>query len=194
MDELIDYFLSAIENETRREILRMLTIDPSYALEMSRKIGISQQAINKQLFFLEKAGLIALEGLIPSSEGPPRRVYRPTNFCTIVMDYSKNFINIKRYDIDEANGETADSEEAEISKLVEIDRKIDALMSERISLLRKRDAIIAALRARINSIYSNPMARDIALRYIETLDTASVAERTGVPEEIVKAIVSELKK
>lgn len=194
MDELIDYFLSAIENETRREILRMLTIDPSYALEMSRRMGISQQAINKQLFFLQKAGLITLEGLVPSTEGPPRRVYRPTNFCTIVMDYSRNFINIKRYDLSNTGGEVAGEADAHIGKLIEIDKKIDALMEERNALLRKRDAIMAAIRSRINAIYSNPMARDIALRYIETLDTAKVSERTGVPEEIVKAIVSDLQK
>jgi len=49
MDD-IDLFISAIENSTRREIIRMLTqLERSYALELSKSIGLSQQAILKQL-------------------------------------------------------------------------------------------------------------------------------------------------
>ncbi len=196
MDELIDYFLSAIENETRREILRMLTMDPSYALEMSRKTGISQQAINKQLYILEKAGLIALDGVIPSNTGPPRRIYRPTNFHTLVFDYSPNFVRVKLYDLtDESEDATISSikdGEKPISLLREIDQRIDKIMEERGELLKVRDSIISALREEIGRKYSDSVSREVALRYIDSLDVMDVARKTGIPVSMVQAIIKEI--
>ncbi len=196
MDELIDYFLSAIENDTRREILRMLTMDPSYALEMSRRTGISQQAINKQLYFLEKAGLITLEGVISNNSGPPRRVYRPTNFRTLVFDYSPNFVRVKMYDIlpEQSDNENPDriNEKSSISKLREIDQRIDNIMNERGTLLRERNAVISSLQAEINRIYNDPISREVALRYIDSLNTEDVARKTGIPRNLVEAIVGRI--
>ena len=83
----------ALENNTRREMLKTLANDDSYALELSKLIGVSQQAINKQLDLLEKLGLISSAGMKISTIGPPRKVYKSSGFSTIIIDYSKNFMN-----------------------------------------------------------------------------------------------------
>jgi Predicted transcriptional regulators len=53
MDEELWSILMALENSTRREMLKTLANYDSYGLELSRMIGVSQQAINKQLDILE---------------------------------------------------------------------------------------------------------------------------------------------
>ena len=41
--------LNMISNPTRRRILESLTKEPSYPLQLSKEIGVSQQAIMKNL-------------------------------------------------------------------------------------------------------------------------------------------------
>ena len=76
-DSNLDEFVSAILNNTRREILKCLTLDESYALQISRLVGISQQAVIKQLDLLERANLIESVGTFPSELGASRKIYRP---------------------------------------------------------------------------------------------------------------------
>ncbi|WP_175266638.1 ArsR family transcriptional regulator [Acidiplasma cupricumulans] len=54
MEDDLWTLLNILENNTRRELLKMLANYDSYALELSKAMGISQQAINKQLDILEK--------------------------------------------------------------------------------------------------------------------------------------------
>ncbi len=103
MDEDLWSILIALENNTRREMLKTLANYDSYGLELSKMIGVSQQAINKQLEILEKLGLISTNGSMPSTMGPPRKVYRSMGFSTITIDYSRNFMSIKKMDIEYDN-------------------------------------------------------------------------------------------
>ena len=62
--------LNMISNPTRRRILESLTKEPSYPLQLSKEIGVSQQAIMKNLDLLERNGMVighqvSMNGIYP---------------------------------------------------------------------------------------------------------------------------------
>ena len=62
MDD-IDRLLTIIENRTRRRILEMITEAPSYPLQISKELGVSQQAIMKNLALMEETEVEFTPGL-----------------------------------------------------------------------------------------------------------------------------------
>lgn len=189
----LDYIISALLNSTRREILKMLTVDDSYALEMSRWLGVSQQAINKQLEMLEKAKLIISAGFVPSSEGASRKIYRPSGFSTITIDYSRNFFEVKRMGLDysEREGETSEMDNRDLlDELARINRNIDELMAKRTELLNEKDEILESLHERVSQRATSPIERNILLSYLESMSTEETAVKLGIPVDFVRSVVS----
>jgi predicted transcriptional regulator len=193
IDGDLDTLISALMNNTRREILRRLILEESYALEISRSVGISQQAINKQLDLLERANLISAVGMIPSSEGARRKVYRPTNFSTLVTDYSRNFIEVKRYEIRFENSDDSSTENAEPSKLIhdleKVNSDLEKLMKERVSLLKKKDGIIGALHNHISNLEAGSLEKNILWEYVDSADPEGTARKFNVTPSYVMGVV-----
>ncbi len=186
----IDTLLSIMENSTRRAILKKLLMEESYGLEISKSLGISQQAINKQLEILEHANLILSMGVTPSSIGPPRKVYRPTGFSTLVIDYTPTFIQVSKFDLTERN-EPSIQNEVTIERIKEINEKMDALMKERQSLVEEKNNIIQLLRKNVVERVKEGFIRQILVEYLETLNEDEVSRTTGIPVEIVGKIVDD---
>ncbi len=186
----IDTLLSIMENSTRRAILKKLLMEESYGLEISKSLGISQQAINKQLEILEHANLILSMGVTPSSIGPPRKVYRPTGFSTLVIDYTPTFIQVSKFDLTERN-EPSIQNEVTIERIKEINEKMDALMKERQSLVEEKNNIIQILRKNVVERVKEGFIRQILVEYLETLNEEEVSRTTGIPVEIVGKIVDD---
>lgn len=191
-DDSIEEFISALENETRREILRRLILDKSYALEISRNIGVSQQAINKHLIFLENAKLIVPEGFIPSSLGARRKLYKPTGFSTLIIDYSRNFFDINRYslDFDNVQQEPAEKDPSRLfDRLSEISKRLDNLMKEREVLIKEKDRIIENISDLIDSFARDELTRRIMREYLESMSIEKVSQRLSIPEPAVEIII-----
>ncbi|MCW6169268.1 MAG: helix-turn-helix domain-containing protein [Thermoplasmatales archaeon] len=192
-DSSLDEFVSAILNNTRREILRCLTLDESYALRISRLVGISQQAVIKQLDLLERANLIESVGTFPSELGASRKIYRPRGFSTLVADYSRNFIDIRKYEIPVENKKEEIKERSDLreflSSLIEINSDIENLMTERSRLIAKKDHILANLHDFIVVSVNDRFARELLLDYVDTLDYKTVSEENSVPEDYVRSLV-----
>ncbi|MCL4341199.1 MAG: helix-turn-helix domain-containing protein [Candidatus Thermoplasmatota archaeon] len=194
IDEDIEAFISAIENSTRREILRSLILDQSYAFQISRIIGVSQQAINKQLELLERANLITSAGSVPSSYGAPRKIYRPTGFSTLVADYSRNFISVRRYDINPSaydNGQVA--ENLNISELLEnlrsTEKQINEIMEQRTKLILQKDRIMGRINAYITEMAPDALSRAVLTEYIDSMNPEYVARKLNIPVNMVMQIV-----
>lgn len=193
IDDSVENFIAALENSTRREILKRLIFDESYALEISRWIGVSQQAINKQLELLERANLISSVGTVPSTSGAPRKIYRPTGFSTLVIDYSRNFFEVKRINVDygKEHEEIEPSNNKELFiDLSRINKSIDELMDKRTDLLKKKDAVIAGLHQRISELHSDNLTKNLLIDYLETRDVKKVSRKSGIPVEIVAGIIN----
>ena len=192
MTEDLDEFIAAMVNNTRRAILRRLTMEESYAMELSRLIGISQQAVIKHLSQLEQAKLISSVGLIPSREGASRKIYRPTGFSTLVVDYSRNFFSISKRDIPltrDTDGDKDTDLETLVGNLNNVNDRIEELMRRRTELIQEKDKIIREIRKRLSEDVSDQTSIDVISLYLDTLDVTQTAEASGVPEFIVKHVL-----
>ena len=192
IDEEILSLISAMENNTRREILRGLILDQSYAFQISRWIGVSQQAINKQLDLLEKANLILSAGMIPSSSGAPRKIYKPTGFSTLIADYSRNFIEIKRYEIPEKEQENATDltkhPKELLASLNKNEEELNKLMERRTELVQEKDSLLGKLHYYINRISPDEMTRNILLDFCDYLDPQYVSRKYNIPISYVMQV------
>ncbi|MEM3676076.1 MAG: helix-turn-helix domain-containing protein [Thermoplasmataceae archaeon] len=191
-DQETDSLIEALLNGTRREILRRLLLDQSYAFRISKILGLSQQAINKQLEMLERANLIAMAGFVPSSSGAPRKIYRPTNFSTLVVDYSPNFIDIRRYKIP-SDTKVPDFGNDDPSTLVErlrsVNERIDAIMKERIQLISEKDSIIGSLHRMISEMEADDFTKSVLIEFVDSLDHELVSRKMGLSRDIVQRMV-----
>jgi|YelNatPaOPRAMG01_1025707.scaffolds.fasta_scaffold13481_2 predicted transcriptional regulator len=195
-DEDIEDFFEALENNTRREILRRLIRDDTYAFEMSRMIGVSQQAINKQLEMLLRANLISVVGVVPSSSGASRKIYRPTGFSTMVVDYSRNFFEVRRYPI-----ETDQNMKVEINSdrgadlivhLKNINQKIEEIMLQREKLVKKKDIVLGKLNQKVAELAPDPVTREILTTFLDNLSVKETAQKFGLPEDFINEKIKKL--
>lgn len=87
-DEL-DTILQVIENPVRRKIIKRLSQEPAYALQLSKELGLGQPLVAKHLHSMEDAGLV--KTVVESSpNGPDRRRYSLAKGISITMDVGPN--------------------------------------------------------------------------------------------------------
>lgn len=89
----LDSILSVIENPARRQILEALVREPHYPLQLSRELGISQQAVVKHLKVLEENGLVESYTEKSDLKGPQRRKYYPIQTFSVVVDMGPNLFS-----------------------------------------------------------------------------------------------------
>ena len=150
----IDMILSMVSNPTRRRILEALVRGPCYPLQLSREIGVSQQAIMKNLDLLEKNGMV-VSHQVTSSRGPMRAMYAPTSEFTLVIDmrnrmFVANIIEEEEGGVQEETPKTENLDSAR-EEIAQIDREIEALERERSALVRKREQLIYAAMSKLGS-------------------------------------------
>ena len=146
----IDELLSIIENPTRRRILEYLTREPSYPLQLSKELGISQQAVMKNLALMEQTGML-MSHPEESSMGPTRTVYAPSRQFTLMIDLHGNMFTTRLISTGIVDSEQTGpiDTDAAIERLRQLDSKIEELDRERSSLLNERDAVMNALNTAI---------------------------------------------
>ena len=143
MDD-IDILLSMVENPTRRRILESLVREPSYPLRLSKELGVSQQAVMKNLALMEQNGLV-VSSRMDSSMGPMRIVYSPNTEFTLVVEMHRSMFSAKvigpsgEIGLDD-EGMTAEEASRRID---EIDGRIKELDEERAALVSERNSIMA---------------------------------------------------
>jgi predicted transcriptional regulator len=192
----IDTLLSVIENPTRRKILMALVREPHYPLQLSRELGISQQAVMKNLDIMEKSGLV--ESWRESSDkGPEKIVYRPTFEFTLTIDLRNGMFRatLSRPDDFDTEQENIEAELEEMREsLFAIDKQIDEFDRMREEMIRRRNVMI-------RSFMSGPIAGE--LDYIERAflyemlnspghDIEEVSGHMGVREDRMTEIMNEI--
>lgn len=90
----LDCLLELLENPVRRRIVRLLSQEPSYPLQLSKELGLSQQLVAKHLEIMEKTGIVS-STMNPSPNGPERRLYLLKNSVSISLDFAPNLFNEK---------------------------------------------------------------------------------------------------
>ena len=172
----IDELLSIIENPTRRRILEYLTRQPSYPLQLSKELGISQQAVMKNLALMEQTGML-MSHPEESSMGPTRTVYAPSRQFTLMIDLHGNMFTTRLIStgiVDTGQSGSVDTE-ATIERLKQLDSKIEELDRERASLLDERDSVMNAINSSIRDV-EDPVKRKELYRQLDEMINEATKE------------------
>jgi predicted transcriptional regulator len=96
----LDSILQVIENPVRRRIIKRLSQEPGYALQLSKELGLGQPLVAKHLTIMEGAGLVT-STMESSATGPRRRRYSLTRSVSITMDLAPNMYIERGVNFDE---------------------------------------------------------------------------------------------
>ncbi|AGI47038.1 putative transcriptional regulator [Thermoplasmatales archaeon BRNA1] len=148
----MDSILSIVENPTRRKILQAVVREPHYPLQLSKELGISQQAVVKNLNLMEKEGIV-VSYRESSNRGPDRIFYKPSSEFSITIDMRNNMFEMRLVPIAQAKEqvpkEPEDYRTSEERRLEEvrgrissIDRQIAEFDKRRAEMVRERNSLI----------------------------------------------------
>lgn len=216
MEADLDLILMILENPTRRFIIKRLSEEPNYPLQLAKDLGLGQQLVAKHLRVMEDAGMVA-SSVEASPHGPKRRVYTLNRNVSVTLDVSTHFFKTKIvfFDAEPERNEISDTSAFLMDKMDEtleqqknyetitpltkiisdIDKKLEALESERAILLYIRNFAMKKA-AHILEPFKNSNTRRV-IRY--TLDehdisVKSIAKALNLREDMVRQALSKLKK
>lgn len=150
----IDALLAAIENPIRRRIIKRLSQEPSYPLEIAKELGIGQQLVAAHLSMMERSGIVA-SSMTESPYGPKRRLYFLNKSVCVTISFGPHLYNEQVFafeslpnklskDCESLLNRISEAERTEslqtLSKLIaEIDEKIARIEDEKTALLYIRN-------------------------------------------------------
>jgi ArsR family transcriptional regulator len=200
-----------IENPTRRRILEALVREPHYPLQLSRELGMSQQAIMKHLKVLEDYNLVRSYPEASDQGGPARKRYVPTTKFTIIVDIGPGLFNVETVaiSIDEGRNSTGRRPEEERSGLEEIrtrlnqlreavasvDIDIDHIQTERARLIGLKETAMQDADRIIEGNIADYQIRRIVYEYIQHPHStpAIIAKELRLRDDLVEEILARLR-
>ena len=191
----VDVLLSMIENPTRRKILESLVKMPRYPLQLSKELGISQQAVMKNLSVLEKNGMV-VSYRESSSIGPERTVYEPNSEFTLIVDMRSGMFSARMV---EPKGERKDVDVDNLkemrSKVIDIDNELEQLEKRYSELMREKESIIASVISKQDGYAQKSLAYEILDAPKKTVEELSkdLNARTDVVKEMIDDIERRMK-
>ena len=210
----IDSVLSAIENPVRRKIIRRLSQEPSYPLELSKELGMGQQLVAAHLGIMERKGLLG-SSIQTSPVGPSRKIYFLKKSVYLSVGFGPHLYSEQILSFDTLPSEI--SEEAEefigrirsiqkssqqarmstLSDLIsEIDLQLDNAEAEKAVLLYVRNfAMKQAAEAMDRTEKTHEEKR--VLHFIldeRSQDVESIAAALNLRESVIREILQSLKK
>ncbi len=182
--ENIDALLEVLGNDTRRRILQLLADEPRYFIQLSKDLGVSQQAVLKHLEVLEKNGLVSSFDKDSEFAAPKRKYYHLNRSCMLAIGITKDAVQFVFHDIpqEKAREKTSSSEfkllqrqlldlerENDPSKILtisdtllkEINVKLAELANTEIALLRLRQDITRRAHEAIRDAFDQDLQRQI---------------------------------
>ena len=194
----LDILLSMVENPTRRKILESLVKEPHYPLQLSKELGISQQAVMKNLNMLEKNGMV-VSYQVSSSMGPMRTVYEPNSEFTLVIDMRNGMFSARMIEPSKEEEEGFDDVKMESLKktrqdISEIDKKIEELNKERSKLIREREKVIGTAMTTINDAGCGYAHRNLMYEILNEPDRSmeQLSEDLNARPDVVKELINDI--
>lgn len=205
-----------IENPVRRRIIKRLSQEPSYALQISKELGLGQPLVAKHLGIMEGSGFV-VSSSEDSPAGPQRKRYALARSISITMDIAPNLF-IERgvaFEGQQGRGKVAgdlrqlrtkmrDALEARddrerlslISEILdEVDGRIHAVEEDRLELLKIRNQAMHEA-GRIAGKVDGLDKRRVLFHILDEHDrqAESVSQSLNLREQAAKAILEELER
>lgn len=188
----LDVLLSMVENPTRRKILGSLVKMPRYPLQLSKELGISQQAVMKNLSVLEKNGMV-VSYRESSSMGPDRIVYEPSSEFTLIIDMRNGMFSARMI---EPEGEKKDVDVDNLrnmrEKINEIDTKLGQLEKEYSELIRERESILSS----VISVQDGYVRKNLAYELLNKPNRSveQLSEDLNVRSDVIRDMIDDIEK
>ncbi len=188
----LDVLLSMVENPTRRKILGSLVKMPRYPLQLSKELGISQQAVMKNLSVLKKNGMV-VSYRESSSMGPDRIVYEPSSEFTLIIDMRNGMFSARMI---EPEGEKKDVDVDNLrnmrEKINEIDTKLGQLEKEYSELIRERESILSS----VISVQDGYVRKNLAYELLNKPNRSveQLSEDLNVRSDVIRDMIDDIEK
>ncbi|MBM3897901.1 MAG: helix-turn-helix domain-containing protein [Thaumarchaeota archaeon] len=211
----IGKLLDILGNETRRRILEVLADEPKYFIQLSRELGVSQQAVLKHLTLLEDAGLITSFRAKSELAAPDRKYYRLNRSLYLSIGIMGDAVELALKEIrnqerlervqqnDVVKRFRADSqsilEETDNSSIIgraenllnELDSRVERLEEEKIALLAIKEEIMQMAHRAIRESLEEDLHRRIMYQMFgrESVTIDELAEILNTREKEIRAAV-----
>ena len=205
-----------LENPTRRFIIKRLSEEPNYPLQLSKDLGLGQQLVAKHLRVMEDAGMVE-SSVEASPHGPKRRIYTLNRNMSVTLDVSTHFFKTKIVFFDaepereEISGtsaflmdkmdETLEHQKQQeiitpLTKIIsEIDKQLESLESERAILLYIRNFAMKEASHIIEPFKNSDTRRVIRYALDEhDISVENISKSLNLREDVVRQALSKLKK
>jgi predicted transcriptional regulator len=88
----VDSMLKIVENPVRRKIIKRLSQEPTYALELAKEIGEAQQLVTMHLSLMERNGFIG-SSITASPFGPKRKLFYLKKSAYLTVSFGPHLYN-----------------------------------------------------------------------------------------------------
>ena len=212
----LDTLLSVIENPTRRRILEALVREPHYPLQLSKELGMSQQAIMKHMKVLEESALVRSYPEESDQGGPVRKLYVPTTKFTIIVDFGPGLFNtaIIRLALDQMSDSLLEdhfhdstvrvrgNDLAEVSDKIlqlratvaQVDQELVELQEKRSLLIETKEKALEEAGRVVEEQIDDYQARRIIYEFIQRpeLELEELASDLGIRDDIVERTLEQI--
>ncbi len=210
----LDSVLQVIENPVRRRIIKRLSQEACYALQLSKELGLGQPLVAKHLSVMENAGLVS-SILESSPNGPERKMYLLAKSISITMDLAPNLfmeravafgavpakekpsreIGLLNKRVRVALDNPDDGERLSlISEIMDdVDKRMRVVEEERVALLSVRNTAMTEA-ARIASKLEGLDTKRVLFHILDEHDreVESISQSLNLREMVVRSILDEL--
>ncbi|MDG6996372.1 MAG: helix-turn-helix domain-containing protein [Nitrososphaerota archaeon] len=180
----IDVLLEVLGNDTRRRILQLLAAEPRYFIQLSKDLGVSQQAVLKHLEILERYGFISSYEGDSDYAAPKRKYFQLNRSCMLAVGITRDAVQFVFHDIPQ--DERDDSRNNELRVL---QRQVSNLEEERDAqrILKQSDDLLKEINSRLGDLSNMEIA---LLRLKQRITkTAHEAIRESFNEELHRQIL-----
>jgi predicted transcriptional regulator len=146
----MDVLLDILGNDTRRRILQLLADEPRYFIQLSKDLGVSQQAVLKHLDLLEKHGFISSYSEESEFAAPKRKYFELNRSLMFSVGITKDAVEFFFHDIPQKEIGT----QVERKELKNLMKELSALEGEEnpISLLNEGDSLLKKINSQLKEL------------------------------------------
>ena len=211
----LDIILQVVENPVRRKIMKRLSQEPAYALQLSKELGLGQPLVAKHLAVMEHAGMVSC-ATEASPSGPPRKTYSLARGVTITLDVGPNVFLERGVPLRPRAAGKRSEEAVQLRKLLEramglqderkrltslsevlseVDQRMEGLESERTDLLDVRNQAMREA-SRITRSLTGQDMRSVLFHILNEHDreVRRISEALNLRELSVREILEELER
>lgn len=209
----VDSILRIVENPVRRKIIKRLSQEPTYALELAKDIGETQQLVTTHLALMERDGFIG-SNFESSPVGPKRKFFFLKHSAYLAVSfgphlYNEQFLNFEQlpsklsdYAVEfleriTSIKQTPQSPKIEfLSKLLsDIDSKLTLLEDEKAVLLFIRNLAMRQASEELSSQEKTHNEKRIMHFILDerSMDIEEISKALNLKESIIRGILEKIK-